>query len=987
MAGYQSFFSGGGRAAAAPSVTPAQAKGQYSSFFGLPTMANPTSQQLVASQKQQHMQDSANFAKQQQQAQQQKQQQQKSSLFGRITGAVQDVGKAAKAIVRPVTDVGGAVAQEVQNKPVTNSGKFVHDTAQLSNDVTGGTVNQFAKSVVNTPLAVSREVQNKPITDIQKNTFGTTNPYAIAKKIAASTAGTATMAVGGGEVAAGKTLLQAGAKVVGKQVAKDATIGAAGNATATVNQNPNATAKEIGKSAAVGGLLGGVAPVATKVAGDAGRAVTRSIATSDNAVAKTATNAVNTVKTATSSSAPAKDLIKNQRVKSLIEAGQKMQDAQPTTVHAAVNQEHVTQGLLHPDVKQTPISSIVVPADNVHKLNTAKVNQYAQQIKDGEPVPPVITHQINGVAHVVDGQHVLAGAQKAGATHVPTMEKVPGAVPNVPEAAPMEVASNTKAPVTDTKAPTAATPAADDVHPITQAFDEHNKATNTHPDEAAATDYIRTNPEKALTDYNARAKEKFGATNVVSGDEAKYVIPGFDATKSASYHEPASALAKVKYQQLLDDTTTKDKPVLLMAGGSGAGKTSALKRLGINYDNYAAVIDTNTNKLEGASSRIDQALASGRHVQVFYVHRDPVKAFTQGVIPRGGKEGRIVPIATHVDTHFGSHETVQQLAEKYKDNPLVDITAASNNHGHGKARPLELDKVPQMKYNREQLHQTLSKEVDNAHQQGKITPEEHATYHGKDSQTVAAGSDKRTQPERTAGQAGRGTSQKETVTPKNGATVEASSTKTKTNEPASKTEKSSAATTTQSATTKAVVDPSAPPEKGTSKIAQDIQAKAVASKLHDTYGEMTQYNKINVANEAKKAVDFVNGNKDDLLKVIRGEKPLPDNLRATAVIKAVEEHPVYGKDPEMIKELAKSSLAGESSRSAQELRLAAERDPHSPVEAVKQLLQVRERKAEQRLGKPVKQAVNATVKELRASAPKATVTKETWSSFIDGLKC
>lgn len=195
------------------------------------------------------------------------------------------------------------------------------------------------------------------------------------------------------------------------------------------------------------------------------------------------------------------------------------------------------------------------------------------------------------------------------------------------------------------------------------------------------------------------------------------------------------------------------------------------------------------------------------------------------------------------------------------------------------------------------------------------------------------------------------------------------------------------ATVTEPATTKAVVDPNAPPEQGTSKIAQDIQTKAVAKSLTDNYGELSQYNKINVANEADKAVKFVNGDKEDVMKVISGEKPLPSNLRATAVIKAVEEHPEYSKDGEVLKALAKSPLNTESSRSAQELRLAAERDQNSAVNKINELSKTREDAFKTRTGKTVAKATNDEVRQIREAVPKVATTKETFSSFVDSLKC
>jgi hypothetical protein len=94
-------------------------------------------------------------------------------------------------------------------------------------------------------------------------------------------------------------------------------------------------------------------------------------------------------------------------------------------------------------------------------------------------------------------------------------------------------------------------------------------------DEQFAHDYIANNRSQAEANYAKRTKEEFGVTknNVVSGDEAKFIIPGFEANKSVPYHNAASQFAKDHYKKLLADESTKDQPVLITAGGSGAGKT------------------------------------------------------------------------------------------------------------------------------------------------------------------------------------------------------------------------------------------------------------------------------------------------------------------------------------------------------------------------------------------------------------------------------
>lgn len=256
------------------------------------------------------------------------------------------------------------------------------------------------------------------------------------------------------------------------------------------------------------------------------------------------------------------------------------------------------------------------------------------------------------------------------------------------------------------------------------------------PATAKAAAYF-ANDQKATTDYQAHVMKEFGTKtpNVVSGDSAKFIVDGGDkmvAANSGAYHEPASAFAKQYYQKLLADPTTKDKPVLITAGGAGAGKTSGLSLLqkqdGKSLDDYAAVNDTNLTDMKAATSRIDPALASGRQVQIAYVYRDPVEAFKNGNLTRADRTGRIVPIAAHANTHVGSLKTIQQVAEKYKDNPNVQINVIDNSRGAGKQAISSLDFLKDKGYNESNLKKALTNELEQAKSNGTIKPETYDAF-------------------------------------------------------------------------------------------------------------------------------------------------------------------------------------------------------------------------------------------------------------------
>lgn len=165
-----------------------------------------------------------------------------------------------------------AVAKPVADVATGQGGKAAHDTAQLTADVTGGGPNQLARGLRYVPQAVVREVQNKPVGDIQEKAFGTAKSGDIAKKILGSTAGTASLFVGGGEAKAALGA-KAGAKQLAKETATLAGAGAVGGAGTQISNKPDSTKKEIIKSAELGAATGAVIPSAGRIIGKTGQSV------------------------------------------------------------------------------------------------------------------------------------------------------------------------------------------------------------------------------------------------------------------------------------------------------------------------------------------------------------------------------------------------------------------------------------------------------------------------------------------------------------------------------------------------------------------------------------------------------------------------------------------------------------------------------------------------------------------------------------------
>ena len=236
--------------------------------------------------------------------------------------------------------------------------------------------------------------------------------------------------------------------------------------------------------------------------------------------------------------------------------------------------------------------------------------------------------------------------------------------------------------------------------------------------EQAEIDFVRNNLDLMIETYNAATMVEYETTTpvVLSTDLARTMdVQGrapFDSSLSQIRHAASSAFNKMMLTMRLKDPANKGKPFGLLAGVSGAGKTTAVKRFRINLDDFAVVLDTNTNDDKVGSETIEEALKSDaeRKVTIFYVDRDPVKAFKLGVWPRFLEhlEHRIVPITMHVK-NAGSRKAIEVIFESYKGNNRVAFLFADNNGNSVEEMKWveSLDSLPKHMYTNDGLRKQL----------------------------------------------------------------------------------------------------------------------------------------------------------------------------------------------------------------------------------------------------------------------------------------
>jgi hypothetical protein len=211
---------------------------------------------------------------------------------------------------------------------------------------------------------------------------------------------------------------------------------------------------------------------------------------------------------------------------------------------------------------------------------------------------------------------------------------------------------------------------------------------------------------------------------VVNTDEARALSDDYNASNdsrslyAAAVHETSSAIAKEQYRRLLAAPPQTGK-VLILGGGGGSGKTSSLELVRPGYEgNFDAIMDTTLSSRDTAVKTIDDALASGREVEISYTARDPMESIERGIIPRAASKGRTVPLDVATKAHRDAPAVLADLALRYIDDPRVSFSFVDNTGGPKQARKVTAAEMPRFDYN--QLEQRAIAAAERAYEEGRI---------------------------------------------------------------------------------------------------------------------------------------------------------------------------------------------------------------------------------------------------------------------------
>jgi len=278
------------------------------------------------------------------------------------------------------------------------------------------------------------------------------------------------------------------------------------------------------------------------------------------------------------------------------------------------------------------------------------------------------------------------------------------------------------------------------------------------------TDAVRADPDSFLRRYDELPETRGG--KVVNTDEARDLWPEYAVSNDAralnakAVHEPASWIARAKWDQLLDKPPEKGR-VLLLGGGGGSGKTSSLGDIAPGFEsNYDAIYDTTLANQKKAVDAVQQAIDSGRTVVISYTARAPLDSIIHGIIPRAAKKGRTVPLEIAAQAHRDAPSVVKALMERYADDDRVDFQFVDNTRGPGQARVVSIEELPTFDYN--QLEGRAFDAAREAYEQGRVSEtvlrglvgegESQSRSRSREGQGRSAGADDGRQLEPTSGQ-------------------------------------------------------------------------------------------------------------------------------------------------------------------------------------------------------------------------------------------
>lgn len=154
---------------------------------------------------------------------------------------------------------------------------------------------------------------------------------------------------------------------------------------------------------------------------------------------------------------------------------------------------------------------------------------------------------------------------------------------------------------------------------------------------------------------------------LISADDIKTELPGYDPEHAGEFHSISAKLADKRFEEYLKTTEYKD--IILMSGGPASGKTEFVSEYLMDRD--ALIFDGILPTEHGAGIKIDRIKKSGKRASIYAVWPQDLRQAYVAFLHRDRK---------YSDEHFytkhaSARKTLLSIAQKYTD---VEIKVYKN---------------------------------------------------------------------------------------------------------------------------------------------------------------------------------------------------------------------------------------------------------------------------------------------------------------------
>ena len=146
---------------------------------------------------------------------------------------------------------------------------------------------------------------------------------------------------------------------------------------------------------------------------------------------------------------------------------------------------------------------------------------------------------------------------------------------------------------------------------------------------------------------------------IISADDIKESLPGYDPEHSEKFHHDSARIADKQYQDCLKHR--QEKTVILMSGGTASGKTEYVSAYLKNRE--VVVFDGTLPSFEGASIKVKRALKYNKKVEIHAVMPLDLRRAFIAFLNRDRK----FPPEHFFATHSQCRKTLLEIAQNIQD--------------------------------------------------------------------------------------------------------------------------------------------------------------------------------------------------------------------------------------------------------------------------------------------------------------------------------